>query len=99
MDVQDPKFTWARVTEAVNRTDPNGDPCTGGGADHLVADGGLGLAFEHVKGIDVVFMLMELDRESRPESGVDHLELREFGENAMVARTARGIRSPSSGGR
>jgi hypothetical protein len=76
MDVENPKLAVARVPEAVTHSYRYGDPRSSAGPDDILSKGELSLAFEHIEGIDVVPMCVCLHAESRPEAGIDYLELR-----------------------
>ena len=86
MDVQHAEVTRTAVPKAVHDSDRRGDVGAGTGLDDLAADDELGLAFEHVEGVDVVGVAVRRNAlEVGTEGELDHLELRELGEDPMEA--------------
>jgi hypothetical protein len=75
MDVENPKLAVAGVPKAVNRSDRCGHPHSGASMDDLIAECELGLAFENIERIDVVFVAVWVKAESRAEASINYLEL------------------------
>ncbi len=92
MDVENPKLAGARVPEAVNNAHRRGDVGSSATRNGPIADHELGLALENVERVDVVCVSVRLDAfEFRPEMELDHLELRQLGEDPVEARAARSL--------
>ena len=89
MDVEYPKLTVADVPEAVPHPDRYRDPRSGASMDDLIAQRELGLAFENIERVDVVPMAVGFDAESRSETPIDYLELRQLRKHAVVPRPPR----------
>jgi hypothetical protein len=98
VDVEHPKLAGAGVPEPVNNTNWRGDVGSSASRYGPIADDELSLALEHVEGVDVVCVTVGLDAfKFRPEMELDHLELRQFGEDPMEARPARGFLALAGG--
>src|SRR6476619_1722743 len=90
VDVDHPEFAGAGVPEPVSDADWCGDIGSRACQHRPIADGELGLALETVEGVDLVGVSVGLDTfEFRPELELDHLELRQLGEDPVEARAAR----------
>jgi len=77
VDVEHAQLAVAGVAEPVDGADRSGDIRPGTGADGVVPDRELGLALEHVEGIDVVGMRVPVDSlEVRPEAQLDRFLLK-----------------------
>lgn len=92
MDVEHPELARAGVPEPVNDADWRGDVRSRASNYGPTADDELGLALEHVEGVDLVCVTVWFDAfEFGPEMELYHLELRQFGEDPMEARAALGL--------
>ena len=89
VEVQHSKVAVADIAEAVGDADRSRDIGAWSHAHDLVADEELGLTREHVERVDVVGVAVQVDAfEVRPEAKLDGLELRQFGEDAVMAMGA-----------
>jgi hypothetical protein len=75
MDVENPQLAVTRIPKAVNRSDRCGHPGSGAGTDDLIAERELGLAVEDIEGIDMVWVGVWVNADSRAKAGIDYLEL------------------------
>jgi hypothetical protein len=97
VDVEHPELAVAGVAKPVRGADRSGDVGARTGAYNLGAERELGLTLQHVEGIDVVGVAVQVDPlEVRPEAQLDDLELGKFGQYACCC-SPRGMRSPPPG--
>jgi hypothetical protein len=97
VDVEHPELAVAGVAKPVHGADGSGDVRPRTGSYNLGAERELGLTLQHVEGIDVVGVAVQVDSlEVRPEAQLDDLELGKFGQDAVMPLT-RGTRSPPPG--
>jgi hypothetical protein len=74
----------------VRGADRSGEVGARTGAYNLGAERELGLTLQHVEGIDVVGVAVQVDPlEVRPEAQLDDLELGKFGQDAVLLLTPR----------
>ena len=98
VDVEHPRLARAGVPEPVSNTDWRGDVGSSASRYGPIANYELSLALEDVEGVDVVCVTVGLDAfKFRPEMELDHLELRQFGEDPMEARAAQGFLALAGG--
>src|SRR6185437_8202517 len=85
--VQHPELARAGVAEPVHRADRRRDEAARAEAVRLAVERELGLALEHEEAVGVRAMRVRLDAlEIRAEAKLDHLELVDLAQDAMVAR-------------
>jgi hypothetical protein len=75
VDVQNPQFAITDVAEAVQRANWRSHPRPRVGADKLMSERELCLAFKDVKRIDVIVVDVRLNREPGTKAAIDYPEL------------------------